>query len=101
MHIHTVFFWLKPGLDEEQIVRFEDGLRLLMTCRTVKDGYWGKPADTHREVVERSYSYGITLFFDTLAEHNAYQQDEDHLRFIERCSALWERVRVFDVQTGN
>ena len=78
---------------------FQDGLRDLMKCKTIQQAYWGTPADTHREVVDRSYGYSITVQFATLADHDAYQEDPDHDRFIERCSQYWSRVQVYDAAT--
>ncbi|MEM7397100.1 MAG: Dabb family protein, partial [Verrucomicrobiota bacterium] len=66
----------------------------------IGEGHWGRPADTHRDVVDRSYGYSITLFFDALEDHDSYQKDPDHDKFIERCSQFWERVQVYDVETG-
>jgi hypothetical protein len=62
-------------------------------------GLYGKPADTHRPVVENSYSYGLTILFKDLADHNSYQADPVHLAFVDKNSYKWVRVQVFDMET--
>jgi hypothetical protein len=37
------------------------------------------------------------MFFDDLAGQKIYQDHPIHKKFIEDCSALWEKVIVYDV----
>jgi hypothetical protein len=99
MHIHNVYFWLKSGLDTKAITSFEAGLNSLCSDLNPKSGHFGKPADTHRDVVENSYSYSLILFFDDLAAHDRYQTNSPvHNKFIETHRSKWERVVVYDVE---
>jgi hypothetical protein len=99
MFIHTVFFWFKEGVKEQDITIFEEGLVSLLNISTVQTGYWGKPANTPRDVVDNSYAYGLTALFEDREKHDAYQEDEQHLKFIEQCAAMWENVKVYDYLT--
>jgi hypothetical protein len=99
MHSHNVYFWLKDGLSDAEIKEFEKGLESLINIRLAISGYYGKPADTHRDVVENSYSYGLSILFKDLANHNLYQADPVHLAFVDKNSMKWVRVRVFDIET--
>jgi hypothetical protein len=98
MHSHNVYFWLKEGLSNSNLLEFEKGLDSLMMTRLVISGSYGKPADTHREVVENTYTYGLSLQFKDTEDHNHYQADPIHLAFVEKHSAKWIRVKVFDVE---
>jgi hypothetical protein len=98
MHIHNVYFWLKNDLDSRALATFEQGLNALTNDPCVKSGYYGQPANTHREVVENTYSYGLVLIFDGLAAHDQYQAGTAHLKFVEEHAAKWEKVVVHDIQ---
>lgn len=99
MHIHNVYFWLKSDLDNEAKTSFEEGLNSLCNESNTKSGHFGKPADTHRDVVDNSYSYSLVLFFENLADHDKYQTGSPvHDKFIEDHLSKWERVVVYDVE---
>jgi hypothetical protein len=97
MHGHNVYFWLKEGLSKSALLEFEQGLDSLTTTPLVINGYYGKPADTHRAVVDNTYSYGLSLIFKNTDDQNLYQADPTHLAFVEKNSAKWTRVQVYDV----
>ena len=95
--IHTVFFWLKDGLSDEQVAYFEGELAKLPSIETVGSGATGKPAATDpRPVTDDSFSYHLSLTFDSIADHDAYQVHADHDAFVENCKDLWARVVVYD-----
>jgi hypothetical protein len=96
MFVHTVFFWLKRGISAEDRADFESGLQSLLSMRTIRQGLWGRPADTDRPVIDRTYDYGLTTIFSDKAGHDAYQEDPVHKAFVERCSRHWIRVVVYD-----
>ena len=97
--IHTVFFWLKEGLSDEQVAFFEGELAKLPAIGTVASGAVGKPAPTEtRPVTDNSFSYHLSLKFDSIADHDAYQIHADHDTFVANCKDLWERVVVYDSQ---
>lgn len=97
MLIHSVFFWLKPGLTPAQRTTFRAEVGRLAAVRTIEKIYVGAPATVpERGVTERSFDLALTLVFRDGAAHDAYQVDPVHLAFVERNSALWTRVQVFD-----
>jgi hypothetical protein len=98
MHIHNVYFWLKSGLDDEAKTSFEDGLNSLCNDPNAESGHFGKPADTHRDVVENSYNYSLVLFFEDLPAHDRYQTSPVHNIFIDAHLSKWERVVVYDIE---
>jgi hypothetical protein len=99
MHIHNVYFWLDEGLDDSDRAAFEQGLDSLTKDPAARGGHYGPPADTHRDVVERSYSYGLVLIFENLAAHNAYQVGEVHQQFVDQHLPKWTKAVVHDIET--
>ena len=65
----------------------------------IRSGYYGKPANTARDVVENSYSYGLVFVFDDLAAHDRYQAGAVHLKFVDDHLSKWEKVVVYDIET--
>ena len=47
-------------------------------------------------MVDRSYTFALTLRFDDLAAHDAYQVDPIHDDFVARCAKYWKKVVVYD-----
>ncbi|MCF8381358.1 MAG: Dabb family protein [Bacteroidales bacterium] len=94
--IHTVFFWLKDGVSDEQRNSFESGLYDLGNVACIGEFFIGTPADTHREVIDNSYDYSWIVHFANATDQASYQTDSIHLEFIAKYSALWEKVVVYD-----
>ena len=99
MFAHHVFFWMKEGLTPEDFNTFEKGVTTLPKIEVVKSGDVGKPASTNRPIIERSYSYSLLLVFENKSAHDEYQTHPVHLKFIEDCSHLWERVLIYDSES--
>ena len=99
MFVHHVFFWLKPDLNQEQQAAFEAGVTSLLSINTVKIGDVGKPATTDRPIIDRSYSYSLLLAFENLTDHDSYQVDPVHLKFVETCQQYWDRVQIYDSES--
>lgn len=100
--IHTVYFWMNEELTNEQLKTFEaEGLAKLATCPTIQKVYYGKPAMTPRDVVDNSYSYAWICHFKNKADHDAYQVEPIHLKFIEKYSSMWTKVQIYDSLVEN
>jgi len=96
MHTHTVLFWAKDDLTAAERTEFQAGLCKLPTISWVRAAYIGRPSATKRSVVDSSYAFALTLRFDDLAGHDAYQIDPIHDDFVARCSKYWKKVVVYD-----
>lgn len=95
--IHTVFFWMKADVSEEQKADFvKNGMGKLVDCPQIYKVFYGPPAGTPRDVVDNSYNYAWVCHFKSSADHDAYQVDPIHDRFVENYKHLWERVQVYD-----
>ena len=95
--IHHVFFWLKNPASKEDLNKLVEGLQTLKNIETVRQIHISVPASTeHRDVVDSSFSASELLFFDDLAGQKIYQDHPVHLKFVENCSHLWQKVIVYD-----
>ena len=97
MLVHAVYFWLKPEITAEQRATFRAGLESLRKVNTVESIYIGTPAALPpRPVVDRSYSFALTIIFKDGAAHDAYQVDPIHKAFVQNCQPFWSRVQIYD-----
>jgi hypothetical protein len=94
--VHHVYFWFKKPVSKNERTRFETALKKLVTIETITGMHLGVPASTRREVVDRSYTYSLVTTFNSKADHDIYQTHPTHLKFIDECSDLWEKVVVYD-----
>ena len=94
--VHHVYFWLKNAGNKEDLDKLVAGLKKLSAVKTIKQFHIGKPADTKRDVIDTSYSVSWLCLFDNGADQASYQSDPIHLKFVEECSSLWQKVTVFD-----
>ena len=99
MLIHNVYFWLKDGLDADQIEAFRLALRGLCDIPAARSVYVGRPAPTGgRAVVDDSYSFALTVVFDSIEGHDAYQVHPLHKAFGENNRHLWRKLVVYDAE---
>lgn len=94
--IHHVYFWLKNPDSKEDRAKLVEGLKKLSKVKTIKTFHIGKPADTNRDVIDTSYAISWFTLFDNAADQQSYQADPIHLKFVEECSGLWNKVIVYD-----
>jgi hypothetical protein len=91
---HHVHFWLKNKADQPKLI---EGLNTLVSIKHIKYMHVGVPADTHRDVVDRSYDLSLLLLFDNKDAHDAYQVDPTHVIFAEEyAKPLCQKVVVQD-----
>lgn len=98
MFVHSVYFWLRPDLTPEESTTFLRLASSLTEIDVVRHGFLGRPASTDRPVIERSYSYALTLVFEDRAGHDAYQPHPTHIRFAETCGSYWSKVIIYDAE---
>lgn len=96
---HHVYFWLKDEFknDVDRAI-FEQGLTALFDIPLVAGGRWAFPAKVMiRPVIDQSWDYAITMKFNSIEEHDAYQVDADHNVFISTFKDWWAQVQVKDL----
>ncbi len=96
MVVHHVYFWLKNPENQADKSELVAGLERLSKVPTIRLAHIGTPANTNREVIDRSYAISWLCFFDTLEEEEVYQIHPIHLKFVADCAHLWEKVIVYD-----
>jgi len=94
--IHTVYFYAAEGLTEERKKEFIKGLADLAKTPSIQKVYYGPPAGTDREVVDNNYLVAWICHFKSSADHDAYQADPIHLKFIEDYKDVWSKVLIYD-----
>jgi hypothetical protein len=94
--IHHVYFWLADPSSADDKKSLIAGLRKLSSVQTIQRFHIGEPAGTSRAVIDSSYSLSWILIFKNAVDQDSYQVDPIHLRFVEECKHLWNRVQVYD-----
>jgi Stress responsive A/B Barrel Domain len=96
---HHVYFWLKEE-HQNAVDRgiFESGLASLFTIDLVAGGRWAVPAKVMvRPVIDQSWDYALTMQFETIEQHDAYQTAPVHLAFLTSFKEWWGQVQVKDL----
>jgi len=94
--IHHVYFWLKNPESKENYNSLIEGLKRLSSVKTIKQFHIGKPADTNRGVIDNTYSVSWMLIFENANDQESYQTDPIHLKFVDECSFLWNKIIIYD-----
>jgi len=94
---HTVYFWFKNPDNKADRAKFEASLqRFLENSAFAKTNFIGTPPRATREVVDGSFTYSLIVTFESAKAQEGYQNEAPHLKFIEECKDLWEKVIVYD-----
>jgi hypothetical protein len=99
MFVHVVNFWLKKDLTDAERQQFVSGVKTLGNIDTCKTFNVGIPAKTDRPVIDNSYDYCLLTIFNDIEGHDIYQVHPIHLKFIDDCNHLWEKVLIYDSET--
>ena len=92
--VHHVHFWLTNKADKDKLI---EGLNTLKPIAHIRDIHIGVPADTNRDVIDRSYDLSLLLLFDSPELQEAYQVDPTHIVFAEQyAKPLCSKVVVVD-----
>ena len=92
--VHHVHFWLKDKADQPKLI---EGLNTLLPITHIRDIHIGVPADTNRDVIDRSYDISLLILFDGPEEQAAYQVDPTHVLFADNyAKPLCAKVVVQD-----
>ena len=95
--LHTVLFWLKPDLSDEEVENFKGFFDELRKVPTIGELHVGQPAQTeNRDVVDNTFTYSLFVTFDNQDDHDVYQDHEYHVNAVEKYSKYWDKVVVHD-----
>lgn len=95
---HTVYFWLRDDITDQQREEFFTALRDIAKSPNVQQCRVGVPAGTDRAVVDNSFDAQLSCVFVSQAAHDAYQapEDEMHTAFLEGYKHLARKVVIYD-----
>jgi len=96
--IHHVYFTLKnpDSVEDKQLLK--EGLQSLAAIAEVRHLIIGEPAPTFdREVIASDWHVSEVIYFDSVADQDAYQVDPVHQLFVTNYSHLWSKVVVYDI----
>ncbi|MGF7073928.1 Dabb family protein [Mucilaginibacter sp. R-33] len=92
--VHHVHFWLNNKADKDKLI---EGLNILLPIPHIRDIHIGVPANTNRDVIDRSYDLSLLILFDSPEAQEAYQVDPTHIIFAEEyAKPLCSKVVVVD-----
>lgn len=97
--VHTVYFWLKDGITEEEEKDFLQFFEALKKVPGIHSFHIGRPAaTTQRDVVDNSFQYSLIVTFKSLEDITTYEKHPDHLAAAGKYSKYWTKVAVRDTQ---
>lgn len=94
---HNVFFKLKDASEAnvaalvaacKKYLNVQPGIAFFAAGSICKE--------LNRDVNDQNWDVGLHLVFDSKASHDSYQDDPDHVKFVEMHKPTWAGVRVFD-----
>jgi hypothetical protein len=94
LFVHHVLFYATAG--EQEQAKLLEGLQKLATIPCIRLAHIGTPADTNREVIERTYTYSWLCLFDSAEQEEEYQQHPIHDEFRNEYARYWEKVVIYD-----
>ncbi|MGN8067706.1 Dabb family protein [Mucilaginibacter sp. SG564] len=98
MIVHHVLFWLKADTTADQKIAFRKSLETLAGVESIKTLHIGTPAPIERAVVDTTYTFSLTVFFDDLAGHDVYQTHPLHLAFLDGFRVYFDKVVIYDAE---
>ena len=98
MIVHHVLFWLKADTTADQKTAFRKSLETLEGVESIKTLHIGTPAPIERAVIDTTYTFSLTVFFDDLAGHDVYQTHPLHLAFLDGFRVYFEKVVIYDAE---
>jgi len=95
--VHMVYFWLKEPDNDNIREKFSNSLiDFVKTSEDIKSFHLGTPADTYRPIIDTSYTYCLIVTFSSIDEHDKYQVDPVHKKFLKEFKDSWEKVLIYD-----
>ena len=93
---HVVIFWTDPANPTAADELIAGGEKYLRPIPGVIHFHMGRMVGSPRPVVDQSYQVALNLIFPSKEAQDEYQIHPEHLKFVEHCRALWQKVTVYD-----
>jgi hypothetical protein len=98
MFLHCVYYWMRSDLSEAEKQTFLEKAQALIRLKSVKHGWFGKPAETDRPIIDRTYDYALVLVLEDAAGHDAFQADPEHHAIRNVVSGMWKKILIYDFE---
>ena len=93
---HVVLISLQDDADSGELV--QDCDTLLLPIPEVRSYWAGTPLKIGRgNAIDGTYSVGLCIGFDDIADYRAYLANPDHIALVEKWKTRWTTIRLFDV----
>ncbi|SNR97122.1 Dabb family protein [Hymenobacter mucosus] len=96
LFVHHVLFYTPATASEADKAILLEGLQQLVRIPSIKQAHIGTPADTTRDVIERTYTYSLLCLFDGAEQEAQYQHHPIHDEFRTQYARYWEKVVIYD-----
>ena len=98
MFAHSVYFWLRRDLSNEQRNAFEEQMQILTKIEPCITATYGQPTASDRPVVDKTYDFALVGIYASSEDHDAYQVHPDHQYFLKNFNTYWDKVTIYDAQ---
>lgn len=94
---HVVMVWLKPTLTKSEVKHIISQTQPLANIQWVKKMKIGKPINSHRKIVDDSFSFGIIMEFENKMDMNQYLTHKSHIDYVNNLlKPALSKVVVYD-----
>ncbi len=94
--VHQVYFWQKNVGSETDFAQLVIGLKTLQKIEVIIGFHIGMPALSQDPDIDCSYSVSLLVCFNSAEDEKLYQVHPVHMKFMEDCGHLFNKVRVYD-----
>lgn len=94
--VHQVYFWQRNVGSEIELTLLILGLKTLQEIEVITGIHIGFPASSQDTNIDRSYSVSLMVSFNNAKDEQLYQMHPIHLKFMEDCGHLFNKVMVYD-----
>jgi hypothetical protein len=96
MFSHVVIFWTDPADPNAADKLIAGAHKYLKPIPGSLHFHIGKMVGSHRPVVDQTYQVALNLVFTDKQAQDDYQVHPEHLKFVDECRQLWQRVTIYD-----
>lgn len=94
---HIVLVWLKADTAPEVRAQITEASKELRQIPGIRDLQVGTAIPSERPIVDDSFSLGLYMRFDSVADMNAYLTDPKHVEFVDtQVRPYLEKLVVYD-----
>lgn len=95
---HVVLCWMDTSLTETQVDDLITETQKLDRIPGVEKLSVGRPVHSERTIVDDSFTFGITMEFESVEAMNAYLKHPAHTQFVtEKIKPLLVKLLVYDI----